>query len=340
MKKILLNLIILSLLLCGSVYSLEVMSGEVVSVQNLDSINGNLYVFGSTINLNNTVDGDVVAFGKNMDFNANIINDLIAAGENIKITGDIGGDVRVACQEITINSIIDKEVLIAAKKIHIGKNAVINRDVKLNAEEVVIEGILNKNAEIESNIIKITKDGLIKGTLHYSADYEFNTKPNVEGDITYYKAERHKTANKIKDNLLSLVSLIFVGLVLLAIFPRYFSRSLQLIQENFWMSILVGFLILILVPVASLIFFITIIGIPLSIVLIALYVVAIYISKLIPAYYLGTAILRKNRFLNMILGVTILFLLCLVPYVGWFFKIIAVMIGIGIICGRLIALRR
>ena len=98
------------------------------------------------------------------------------------------------------------------------------------------------------------------------------------------------------------------------------------VRGSFWLSLLVGLLVLIVAPIAIVLGLITIVGIPLALAAVAVYAILIYAAQVFVGLAIGRLILSKNTaqppkpFGSMILGLVLLAVvlpvLGLIPVVG------------------------
>src|SRR4051794_7246380 len=72
-------------------------SGDKVTIAADETIDDDLYVFGSEIVIDGKVDGDVCAFGKQITVNGTVTGNVMAAGQAVVIVGQAGG-ARIAGQ--------------------------------------------------------------------------------------------------------------------------------------------------------------------------------------------------------------------------------------------------
>jgi hypothetical protein len=101
-------------------------------------------------------------------------------------------------------------------------------------------------------------------------------------------------------------------------------------------KLFVGFIALILTPVLVLITAITVVGIPLVPFLILGFIAAKFIGYVAVAFYVGnriknTATLNINIFVELLIGVLILWLIKLIPFVGFLASLIVTIFALGLV---------
>jgi hypothetical protein len=135
--------------------------------------------------------------------------------------------------------------------------------------------------------------------------------------------------------LFSLISSFIVGAIILALAPVFSLAVTDRIRTSPWWSMLTGFIIFVVVPVAATILLFTIIGIPLALILFAIYFIAVYISLIFSALTLGRWIFgrsgrpRTSAYLDLLVGMVVLWILMAIPFFGWLIKLAAIFLGLG-----------
>lgn len=144
----------------------------------------------------------------------------------------------------------------------------------------------------------------------------------------------------------TLLALFVVGAVVIAISPRATEATADRLITAPWMSLLIGFILLVAVPAAVGLIAITLIGIPLSLILLFMYVIMIYFSRAFAALAIGRWLFARfgkpgmSLYVDLLVGLLILWLLIAIPYVGWLIHLIAVLLGIGAAAAQRYALLR
>jgi hypothetical protein len=133
-----------------------------------------------------------------------------------------------------------------------------------------------------------------------------------------------------------LITSLILGLLFIWLLPVYTQKTVDLIKNKFWFSVLIGFIALIVIPIVGIIFAVTVLGIPVTLVLMFAYFVLIYIAKIFISLTIGRFIAEKakwsmNSYWAFVLGIFIYYIVGFVPVVGGLMKIFATFAGIGAI---------
>ena len=139
------------------------------------------------------------------------------------------------------------------------------------------------------------------------------------------------------NNYLTYVMIFIIGLIIILIAKKRITLMQSAIQKRPWQTLGWGALILIATPIAAIIVMITVIGLPLGIISLILWGVALYLSQIPVALLLGRLIIRQNRELDskgimigaLALGLFVLFVLRLIPIVGWIIGLLVIAFGLG-----------
>jgi hypothetical protein len=96
----------------------------------------------------------------------------------------------------------------------------------------------------------------------------------------------------------------------------------------------IGFLALIVVPIAALILCFFIVTIPISLTAILLFLLGLYLAKVFVGLSIGRWLFGRfkwgeNDFLALFVGLLVLMLLALIPVIGWLVRFLYVLFGLG-----------
>jgi len=224
-----------------------------------------------------------------------------------------------------------------------GDVVVIDGDVlvrgTVDGDLVVINGTLTLRGRVTGDVIVgadraiLGSNGRIDGDLRYGDKKPLGATPDkVKGDIERFDIESIAAPAGV-GIVLGLwlavtVSIFLLGLVLLLLFPR---AADAVARSTVGKSLLVGLALLILLPLLALLALVTIVGIPLGLVLLLAFVLLLAIGYVSAAWAIGRRILKppKARILAFLVGLVLLRLLALVPFVGGLISFLATLLGLG-----------
>lgn len=319
----------------------------------------NLFLFSDSANTTENVNGDVYAFAQDIKINSLVGGDVISCGQDITIKSDeILGNIRGAGQSLDVDVKNTKNITLAGQDISIGENTNCNaayiasqsvdfkgntNDLYVSAQDVVIDGKVKGNLEVNGENILITENANILGNIKIKSPNEAIVKgdmasKNINYENTASEAnfkQEHKS--NVLSEVMSIVTAMIVALLLFVIFKNYFYSVEKSLDLCLWKYMLVGFGILILVPVLIVFLCITVIGIPIGLVILFLYILSIYLCPMVTGITLGQRFLaNKNIYLQVICGVLVIKILLLIPFIDAIAWVVCIMFTLGSICMKIV----
>jgi hypothetical protein len=235
--------------------------------------------------------------------------DLLAFGGDINIRGEVKGKVKGNMGRLNLNG-------------KIGSADIDAEEVEIGPEAMVLE-----NLSISSK-----KEPLIDSSAKLLGKTEFK---KIEEKTERYR----KTAGLLGFfKILSFISKLIIGIILIALFKPYFRKTCIYFREHAWKSLGFGFLTIIVIPVVTVLTLISIIGIPVSIFGIFVFLTLVYVSSIVFATGFGEWLIKLFKkdsvvspFPAFILGLIIISILSLIPYLGFFIRLAVLFFGTGML---------
>ena len=331
----------------------------------------NLYLFGSTVQLNATVTNDVVAAGGMVDLTGDITGDVLAAGGTITIQSKVGNTVRVAGGNITIEGPITNDLVVAGGNVTVSKGAVVGGDLLIAGGQVNIEGpiqgkVLMSGGNITLNnsvggsviggdvgTLTLGPQAKINGNLTYSSPQTAQTEPGstVLGKTTYHhiqrqaKEQQQATSAAVGSALYKLVIDIIVSILFIYFFRNGILVILTRMQKSPWKNLGVGFAYVILTPLASAILLIMIwMGLASFLSYALILIISMFFANVFVGWWLmnwWTKRQKQSYALDWkagVVGPIVLFILLLIPVLGWLLDAIIFLIAAGAFVGELVTI--
>ena len=304
-----------------------------------DDINNSSLILGNSVDIASKIDGVGIIFGNEISLNSN--SDYVATfGNNIIFNGK-ARDAIIFGNKVILNesSTIGRDIYIFASNVSISGS--INRNIEVFASDVSIKDAqISGNVKIHASSIDIERNAAIIGELSYNEDAVVNIDEVASiGSKSTFKVENKKKnefGEKIKSNLISLVNIVLVFAILLYLVPKMFTK-LDNKKKEFIKALGIGLVFLIAALIAIIVLIFTVFGLSLAILIGLLYMVLIYLSTIAVGYILGCLIwerfikIEKKPYLIGIIGIFVIYVLKLIPYISLFVTIFTVVIGIGYI---------
>lgn len=243
----------------------------------------------------------------------------LAADERIVVVGDVfvdrdetTGDILVADGDVTVRGTVDGSILVA------DGDVTIRGEVTGDVFTAAGTAILGRRAHVEGDLVYGDKEPQVASGAQVDGDIEKVKPEDLSGGAI---------ALQIGLWIAFTVSLLVLGIILLALFPK---AADAVTRAGKGKSLLVGLLAIILIPVIAVLSLVTIIGIPLGVVLLALLVPLWAIGYSAGAFLVGRLISKKGaRILAFVIGLLVLRVLALVPFLGGVVSLLAALLGIG-----------
>ncbi|MDP3964702.1 MAG: polymer-forming cytoskeletal protein [bacterium] len=322
-----------------------------IHVAESETIADNFVSFADSIRIDGNVEGDVIAAGGTVTISGTVNGDALIAAGHVRITGAVLGSVRIVSGDVLIEGPVAKNATIAANTLRVAENGSVGWSMGYLAWSATLEGPVYGNlngrslgltmaSSVGNNAVvavrgsdfKILSSAEIGGSLDYTSDTEVSIEDGqVSGLITHTPAESRETdleswltGGSTMARILSILSLILIGLLLVALVPKSVDKVVTKMQNNPFARIGWGIVVFLGVPLGVMVLCISLIGIPLGIITLLGYFVVIYLSRVYIGLMLGqwlVGLFWKGRkmtpLLPLIVGVTIFAMLTWLPYVGW-----------------------
>lgn len=339
--------------------------GQSYTLGKNEVANKNLYAFGNNVNILGEPKQDVFAFGGSIVISGNIAKDLVAAGGNLMIDGNIGDDARIAGGNLSIGGKIGGELLAAGGQLSLNSGLEVKGDTTLAGGNLLIDGIFAGDLAAYGGTVRI--DGKIAGNVKVRTDQKLTigSKAEIAGNLDYSAPEKltledgAKITGKVTFNeikaikaqkankglfgifglswLLGLAIFLTAALVVHFLFRKKLDEAVAYTLGNFGKETLRGFIILVVLPIAVIISFVTVIGALLGGAGLLLYILMGLFGSIFAPIVLGTLIFRKLLkkpefgvdWRSVVVGVAVLRIIQVIPYVGWIFWFIFFLAAFG-----------
>jgi hypothetical protein len=342
--------------------------GTTIAVDEV--INDDVFLLGENISIKGTINGDVVAFGSNITIDGVVDGTILAGGSNVTVNAVNVRSIWAGGSDVVIGAEVKNNVVIFGGTLTVTEDAIIGQDVKgfggVFEVHGDIGGTVNGGAGTfvfsgTSDDCAISADNItIRETAHIYGDLTVKSeKPAdiesgaiITGEIIYKKADTHED----RDNrgafaiapvlafvvtlwkIICFIAKLIVGIVIIAVSRRFMRRAMNSLTSKPWISLLVGFLSLVILPIAIFIALMLIIGFPFAAFGLFVYVALWYLAAVFVSCFVGEKVIQLFKkegaislFLSFIVGFVIITILGLIPLFGFVLKLGVLLFGIGMI---------
>ncbi len=306
----------------------------------------NVIAAGMSLSLTNITADDLILAGGELTLSGNVKDDIIAAvcpfcpfggRMHLMSTSQIGDDARLAGRDIAIDGRIGGDLYSAS-------------------EQFKLSGEIVGNARIEAERIVLSDGARIGGDLVYSGPDkpEIAAGAIIAGETRQVESILPDDADVTENWVWYAVAAVLAILLALIVFagamqmiaPGLIADAARTAREQPWSSLGRGLAVMLLVPAIAALLMATVVGIPVGVVMIAAFVVLMALAYVTIAYCIGTYLRGRSaqadkplgfgsRLLWTVIGIFILFIIGLVPFVGWAVTVLAMFTGLGAVVRRL-----
>lgn len=342
-------------------HAADIRSNDVITISNDEKDLSDLYLFGNSITVEAPVKNDLVAAGRDIIVDNSVSGNIIAAGGNLRIRGKNGGTVRVAGGNIVIDGNIGRDLLVAGGSVTITKTATVAGDLLIAGGELVIQGKVDGKAiinggnvrlegvvgkQVEGNIGKLTigPKAVIGGNLSYSSPEKATIDKGavIKGTQHYTRVEKPKEEIKQFGGLFEAFSLykligdIILSIALIFLLGKFIQAFAGRIVNGPFKNFVWGFAFVMLTPLVSLLLLVLLLpGVAAFIFYFLVLVFAVYLAKVFTGWLLlrWWYTRRGDKYIldwkSGVAGPLVLFIVALIPVLGWLAVAILYFITIG-----------
>jgi cytoskeletal protein CcmA (bactofilin family) len=325
-------------------------------------IEGDYVAAGRTIQISGTVNGDVYAAGRDVLVDGVINGDLLTTGVMITVSGAVSENLRAAGGHVVISGTVGRNSTIAGGHVEITPSAILQGELVAVAGDMGVEGRIARNARIAAG--DATVSARIGGTLtvaarsvrlasntmvekHFRywsvADASIDEQATVLGrvireqvpeSLTAWNGGRLLAALWFSLALINFTSTLVLGLLLIHMSPANTERIGSTIAQRPAASFVWGAAVCVLTPILAALLMMTVIGIPLGGLLLALYLMSLYVVRIYVMACAGQRLVAwSGRPIHpswaFVSGLVLYTVLGLIPIVGTFISLSAVLFGMG-----------
>lgn len=192
--------------------------------------------------------------------------------------------------------------------------------------DVIVEGKVDGNAVSVGGKVLLSEGAQLGGEIVQVGPGMKLPKQNLDITVKRFFRPTFKFFN--------LIASYALGILVLALFPNHVKNVTDNIDKNLGRKILIGFAALILLIPLIVLTAISIIGIPLIPVILIIFTAAVFLGYIGISAFIGRKIegfgkWDNRNYLNLIIGITVLWLANQVPLAGFIVKFGTVIIGLG-----------
>jgi hypothetical protein len=320
-----------------------VRTGDTVSVDNDQKVEGDFYTAASVINISGEITEDMYAVGGEVTLNGVVAKDVTIAGGRVDVHGSVGDDLRIFGGNVVLAKPVTGDVFVFAGKVSILSTASIGGDLLVYGGDVEISGpvggdvigqveTLRVDAPIAGAVnvtvgeMIVGERSAISGTVQYISEKELVRSPNavISGDVTRNDPAVESPKMNPKMVLIPVLIILFSSLAWFLVARSYLLIVVDRALSHLLRSMVVGGVVLFATPIVTAILMVsvlgTLVGIASFFAYLLLLVLALISSVVVVGQFVMDQLGKKEKRtltpLTLILGVFVVSLVSFVPIVG------------------------
>jgi len=337
-------------------------AGEFVSQQG--PADENVYLAGENVRVDTDATDDIVVAGADVTVQGRVAEDVLAAGGEVLIDAAIGDDLRVAGGDVIVRGSVAGDVNAAGGKLSLARGLTIGKrlmaaggEVDIDAEvggnamiggaEVRLGGTFRGDVDVAGEDIVVLPGAHIVGDFTYRSLREADIDPDarIDGDITFIRSDATDSifggafAGVGAGTFVFLVGLIVLGAIHLLLFPNVARAVTRDMRDRPGRALAIGAAVFIGMPVLALLLAISFIGFPVTIFIAGVFLAGLFAAYLSAALMIGQLLARAvrrsaefdfwPRVAALAVGLLVLSVAGLIPFLGPLITIAALMLGLG-----------
>jgi len=306
------------------------------------------FLAGCSVEVGAAIGGDALVLGGHVRVGAPVGQSLYAAGGQLSIDTTVARNVRIAGGQVVFGtrSEVAGNVLVAGGDLRL--EGTVKGEVRAAGGRVRIDGTVGGDVVATAGTLELGPNARIAGQVRYASreDLRRDAAARVGGDVQrrvleggWPVPERAERSVGGAGGWIWSLGLMALAAVLVAAAPGVQARLARMLRTRAGMSLLVGFVALVCVPVAAAMLAFTLIGVPLALMTAALYFVLLVLGYVSSGVALGLWALGRLRAERAdarawqigaaVLGVLAISLLGRLPLVGTAVVLAALLAGVG-----------
>lgn len=325
----------------------DVYSDAGTDVTSERQVNHSFFLAGNQVESHDIIHG-LAAFAGNGVVFSGVTDYAALAGNSIVVEGAITNDLFVAgnAVELTDEASIGRDIFGFGNTFLVKTN--LNGNAFLSGNRLVLENVtISGNLKVGFDEIVIKGKSAISGTFEYNDNALITGLENLStGETITYAGSKNSSITfsmTLTDKIIFLLGRLLVTIVFIALAAKFSKRLLTEFElKNSWKDLALGLGLIIVVPLASIFAMITLIGLPLGLIGFGFYVLFAYFASSVTGGVIGDLLATKlfkqekmHIFLKYTLGIVLVEVLTLIPYVGSLIGAISACFGFGYLVRKL-----
>ena len=322
-------------------------------------IEEDLFAGAARVVIDGTIKGDLTVATRSLVINGVVEGDVNGVAWSVDIAGEVGGSVRAVAWEMDVSGSVGDDVLTLARSLEV--DGTVGRDMLVAAlsarnsgqvggeirGELVwslyLDGSVAEDVDVGVHRLTITDTATVGSAVNWRQGligqnirgWTTRTEISSSADLGLVSEVRPIATDitvralRLLFQLLRFVGLLFTGMLLLYAFPRLTKRAVDRAWSRPTASFLVGLGVFVLVPILAVLTLFTIVMAPVALLALGLWLFGLFAGAIPAVTALGRRVTGKGLLGSFIVAAVVWRILRVIPLVGFFIYLLAVIWGMG-----------
>jgi len=320
-------------------------------------IHTDLVVSADRTRIDGDVDGDLIVFSREVEVNGHVKGDILGFAEELYVNGPVDGNVRVFAKSFSLQSTVGRNLMLWCQDVDLNEKSVVGGTITAGGDDLNLGGTINGDALMFADTVDITGT-MGHDILMHSAELTIGPNAEVKGHIKYNGRKQPTVSPTAKlgspmeveivkrthrpnysspdyyfHQLLSWGARFVFGLAMLLMAPGFF-LEVETALKKFGATTGFGILFLCAVPIIAILVCFTVVGLGIGIAGILLYAITLYAGRVFVGGWLGGQILGTSpgagaAIARLALGLGLIQVVTMLPYLGLLISSIVTVWGVG-----------
>ena len=334
-----------------------VRTGDSVSVEKDQRIEGDFYTAGSILNISGEINGDLTAVAGKNTLNGKVATDALMAGGNVDVHGSVGEDLRIIAGDAVIAEPVTGDVFVIAGTVKVLSTASIGGDLIIYGGNAEVSGSVG--GDIHGNVGTLRIDAPVAGSVDVTTDsLTLGDRADVVGSVRYVsvatlaRSQNAKVGGEItrsdivkEDNrvvarsiLIPILMVLFAVLVWYLIARKFLTRIVDRALVPSIRPVATGFIAVFATPVLAIILIASVLGGFVGVTALITYILIVLLAFISSTAVLGQFIMnqvKKNKValapLTLGVGIVAAVVCLFIPFLGPAILLVAFLVTLGAI---------
>lgn len=309
----------------------------------LDDRYDDVFVMGNSVVMTGYIEDHLFAAVADLTVDGHVVQDVFVAAGEVVINGSVGGDLYVSAGELLVaeGAHIGGKILGGVGKLIV--DGQVDGDLQAGAGEMIVRGTVGGDIDAEVGRLVLEDGAVVGGRLSYVSGQvaTVSDRATVGGELSFEQSTPRVANDNDGPAIAAFLrswgagASMLLGALLLWLGGPIVRRAMDTARDETAHRLGLGFAVTLVVPALAGFMGLFILPLPVSFLLMVLLGVGLWFGRVIAAGALGSFLLTRagqenpDPYLSLFVGLLVLFLLAMVPVLGFLLGAAATMVGLG-----------